>query len=81
VVLQAVVDCRHQFGHSPEHPTADAILGNQAEEALGLFEPASRGGGEMHVGQQSVAVPTPMRMADPMCITPFIHAPKRQATT
>jgi hypothetical protein len=42
VVRQVIVDRRHQFGNAPEHPATDAVLGNQAEEALDLVERLSQ---------------------------------------
>jgi len=39
VLVEVLLDCCLQFGNALEHAATDAVLGDQAEEALDLVEP------------------------------------------
>ena len=45
VVFEVVVNGSFEFGDGGEDAATDALLSNQAEEALDLIEPGGRGGG------------------------------------
>ena len=49
VVFEVVVNGGFEFGDRGEDTAPDALLSDQAEEALDLIEPGSRGGGEVQV--------------------------------
>lgn len=49
VVFEVLVNGRFEFGDGGEDAATDALLGDQAEEALDLIEPGGRGGGEVQV--------------------------------
>ena len=48
-MVEVVVDGRFEFGHRGEDPAPDAVMSDQAEEALDLVEPRCRGRGEVQV--------------------------------
>ena len=48
-MLQIVVDGSFQLLDTMEYAAADALLGDEAEEAFHLVEPGGRGGREVHV--------------------------------
>ena len=45
VMVEVVVDGRFEFGHRGEDTAPDAVMSDQAEEALDLVEPRCRGRG------------------------------------
>ena len=45
VMVEVLVDGRFELGNGGEDAASDAVLGDQAEEALDLIEPGGRGGG------------------------------------
>jgi len=49
VVFEVVVNGSFEFGDGGEDAATDALLSDQAEEALDLIEPGGRGGGEVQV--------------------------------
>src|SRR5208282_3730591 len=49
VVFQVVVNGSFELGNRSEDAATDALLSDQAEEALDLIEPGGRSGGEMQV--------------------------------
>ena len=48
-MLQVLLDGGNQLCHALEPPAADAVLGDQAEEALDLVDPGGGGRGEVHM--------------------------------
>ena len=48
-MIEVVLDGGFEFSDALEHATADAIAGDQAEEALDLVEPGAGGRREVHV--------------------------------
>ena len=49
VVFQIIANGSFEFGNGSEYATTDALLSDQAEEALDLIEPGGRGRGEVQV--------------------------------
>jgi hypothetical protein len=49
VVFEVVVNGSFEFADGGEDAATDALLSDQAEEALNLIEPGGRGGGEVQV--------------------------------
>jgi hypothetical protein len=49
VMIEIFTNGGFEFRDAREHAAADAIAGDQAEEAFDLVEPGRRGGREMHV--------------------------------
>ena len=49
MIVEILLDGGLEFGNASEDAASDAVLSDQAEEALDLVEPGCRGGSEVHV--------------------------------
>ena len=56
-MVEVLVDGRFELGNGGEDAASDAVLGDQAEEALDLIEPGGRGGGEVQVKARVLGQP------------------------
>src|SRR5271167_3214723 len=56
-MVEVVVDGRFEFGHRGEDTAPDAVMSDQAEEALDLVEPRCRGRGEVQVKARVLVEP------------------------
>ena len=57
VMVEVVVDGCFEFGHRGENTAPDAVMSDQAEEALDLVEPRCRGRGEVQVKARVLVEP------------------------
>ena len=57
VMVEVLVDGRFELGNGGEDAASDAVLGDQAEEALDLIEPGGRGRGEVQVKARVLGQP------------------------